>query len=54
VQSLLRHDWVYRWRTILEAVGLEPTPALVAREKRLKALAERVERDYEPDNTLSV
>jgi len=42
VQSLLRHDWVYRWRAILEMVGLEPTPALLAREERLKKLAEHV------------
>lgn len=40
VQSLLRHDWVYRWRSILDMVGLEPRPALVEREKRLKELAE--------------
>jgi hypothetical protein len=40
IQSLLRHDWVYRWREILDIVGLEQKPALVAREKRLKKLAE--------------
>ncbi|MGD2097866.1 MAG: glycosyltransferase [Desulfobacterales bacterium] len=40
VQSLLRHDWAYRWRAILDIVGLEPQPALVARERRLKQLAE--------------
>ena len=39
VQSLLRHDWVYRWRAILDMVGLEPRPALIAREERLKKLA---------------
>jgi len=42
IQSLLRHDWVYRWRAILELVGLKPKPALVAREKRLKKLAEDI------------
>jgi len=42
-QSLLRHDWVYRWRAILEMVGLEPTPALLAREERLRKLAEHVQ-----------
>lgn len=42
VQSLLRHDWVYRWRAILDIVGLEPRPALIAREERLKKLAQDV------------
>ncbi len=45
VQSLLRHDWAYRWRTILEALGLKPRPALLEREKRLRVLAEQVERE---------
>jgi hypothetical protein len=42
VQSLLRHDWVYRWRAILDIVGLEPRPALIAREERLRKLAEDI------------
>jgi len=42
IQSLLRHDWVYRWRNILNIVGLEPKPALLARENRLKQLAKIV------------
>jgi len=42
VQSLLRHDWVYRWRAVLDMVGLEPKPALVAREQHLKKLAEDI------------
>jgi len=42
VQSLLRHDWVYRWRAILDMVGLELRPALVTREQRLKKLAQDV------------
>lgn len=40
VQMLLRHDWVYRWKAILNIVGLEPMPALAARESQLKELAE--------------
>lgn len=40
VQSLLRHDCVYQWRAILDIVGLKPRPALIAREERLKKLAE--------------
>lgn len=42
VQSLLRHDWAYRWREILDIVGFEPKPALLAREQHLKKLAESV------------
>jgi hypothetical protein len=42
VQCLLRHDWGYRWRKILNLVGLEPRPALVAREQHLKKLAEDI------------
>ena len=45
VQCLLRHDWVYRWKTILELVGLKPKPALVAREERLKKLAEDIKKN---------
>lgn len=41
VEALLRHDWVYRWKTILKIVGLEPTPALEIRENRLKQMAEQ-------------
>jgi hypothetical protein len=39
-QSLLRHDWVYRWESILKFVGVEPLPALQDRKKRLRCLAE--------------
>jgi Glycosyl transferases group 1 len=39
-EALLRHDWVYRWEAILQAVGLEPTPAMHERKKVLRSLAE--------------
>ena len=42
--ALLKHDWVYRLRTILEAVGMEPSQRMLGREDRLRALAERVRR----------
>jgi len=42
VQALKRHDWVYRWEKILEAVGLEPMEGMVERKKRLGKLAEVV------------
>ncbi len=38
-EALLRHDWVYRWKEMLGVVGLEPSPQLIARERRLSDLA---------------
>jgi hypothetical protein len=42
VQTLMRHDWVYRWEAILEAAGLEPMQAAAERKDRLRKLAETV------------
>jgi Glycosyl transferases group 1 len=42
--ALLRHDWVHRLRTILDAVGLPPSSGMLAREARLTALAREVQR----------
>jgi hypothetical protein len=39
VQALMRHDWVYRWETILRHVGLEPLQAALERKERLRRLA---------------
>jgi hypothetical protein len=39
VESLLRHDWVHRWREILRCAGLPATPEMSARELRLRELA---------------
>lgn len=39
VQSLLRHDWLYRWEAILKAAGMNPLPKLNERKKRLRKLA---------------
>jgi hypothetical protein len=33
---LRRHDWVYRWRDILETIEMAPMPALLEREELLK------------------
>ena len=41
-QALLRHDWLYRWETILKAVDLEPLPAVDRRRERLHKLASLV------------
>ncbi len=38
-QALLRHDWVYRWESILRTIGLDPMPELFARKERLQQLA---------------
>ena len=43
VQSLRRHDWVYRWESVLKFAGLEPLSELLERKKRLKDLANIVE-----------
>jgi len=42
VQSLLRHDWAYRWEAILRTIGLEPTQQLLCRKERLHNLARQV------------
>jgi hypothetical protein len=42
VQSLLRHDWVYRWEAVLAAVGLQPMQGALERKRRLRKLAEAV------------
>ena len=40
INSLLRHDWVYRWSQILDKVGLEQTPEMLSRQTYLKNLAQ--------------
>jgi Glycosyl transferases group 1 len=40
VNSLLRHDWVYRWGQILDRVGLSHTPKMVQRRSDLQSLAD--------------
>jgi hypothetical protein len=41
-QALLRHDWVYRWETILKTAGLEPMPGLLERKEHLRTMAAAV------------
>ena len=38
-QALNRHDWAYRWETVLARVGLEPMPQLLERKERLRRIA---------------
>jgi hypothetical protein len=40
--SLLRHDWAYRLRTILETAGIAIPQRLLAREEQLASLAQSV------------
>jgi hypothetical protein len=44
-QSLLRHDWVYRWEEILNITNIKPMPALIERKKILHNLAEVIPTD---------
>lgn len=37
--ALMRHDWLHRWRAVLEVAGMQPLPAALEREARLRALA---------------
>jgi len=41
-QALRRHDWVYRWESILENVKLKPLPQLLKRKERLRNMADAV------------
>jgi hypothetical protein len=38
-ESLLRHDWIHRWKAIFELSGIEPPPGMLQREAYLKGLA---------------
>jgi hypothetical protein len=42
--ALLRHDWVHRLRAIMDAVGIAPPERMLAREARLRSLADQVRR----------
>jgi hypothetical protein len=46
-ESLLRNDWVHRLVTIFGTVGLEPTPGMLQRVARLRAIAAEVARGSE-------
>jgi Glycosyl transferases group 1 len=38
-QALLHHDWLYRWCEMFRVAGIELSPAMAARERRLKDMA---------------
>jgi len=41
-EALLRHDWVYRWKTIFEIAGFGATDGMKRRERRLQVMAEQM------------
>jgi len=41
-EALLRHDWIYRWKTIYEIAGLDVTEWMEGREKELRMMAQRI------------
>ena len=53
-EALLRHDWVYRWRRMLDLAGVRPSPGLEAREAALKALAAHAGPAVNPDHRAEV
>jgi hypothetical protein len=52
-QSLLRHDWAYRWEAILKVIDTPPLPQLEARKGQLRRLAECVSQDGTAPQTAS-
>ncbi|MCP4263346.1 MAG: glycosyltransferase [Planctomycetes bacterium] len=50
VQSILRHDWAYRWNNILNIAGLKTSTALTERLEYLKKLAETIKSDSAASN----
>ena len=52
VGALLHHDWVYRWKEVLKVAGLEPSPGMLARERRLIELAAMVASPVEAEALL--
>lgn len=43
VQSLLHHDWVYRWEEVLRMAKLAPSAAMERRKEKLRQVAAMVE-----------
>lgn len=43
VQSLRRHDWIYRWEHILQTIGYEGSPSVGRRKRALQTVADHAE-----------
>jgi hypothetical protein len=39
-ETLLYHDWVYRWNEMFRVAGIEPSPRMAARQRCLKDMAD--------------
>jgi hypothetical protein len=50
-ESLLRHDWTYRWEAILQIAGLDPCNELLGRKLRLERLAGQTDQQAESSGT---
>ncbi|MBW4665574.1 MAG: glycosyltransferase [Chroococcus sp. CMT-3BRIN-NPC107] len=50
LNSLLRHDWVYRWEKILDTVNIPHSPGMIQRKAKLRQLAEIVIEKNKPIN----
>lgn len=45
LDSLLHHDWVYRWEEIIKLAELEPAPKLLQRKEQLARLVAYIEKN---------
>jgi len=45
-ECLLHHDWAYRWKSVLDLVGMKPLPVLEQRERMLHERARQVENAF--------
>jgi hypothetical protein len=45
-ECLLHHDWLYRWESILDMVGMQPLPKLQNRKRTLQQLNAMVQEDF--------
>ena len=45
MESLLRHDWAYRWEIVLDLAGLAAHPGLSDRKRTLSKLANISEKE---------
>lgn len=52
VESLLHHDWVYRWEEILRSVGLAALPSMMRRKEKLQQVAAMVESELLDSNEI--
>jgi len=45
IEALNKHDWLYRWKSILRKTGMEPLTKMMERQNSLNALCEAVKKD---------